>query len=125
MKKPKTWHEEDAFWETVCPILFNQQRLSDTPEEVDGILSLLGISSGAHVLDLCCGVGRHSLELARRGFNVVGVDRTKPYLEKASVQAGAEGLNVELLAPGTHLGRLTVWSSSAIERLNVRFGETA
>lgn len=31
------------------------------------------------------------------------------------------GLNVELLAPGTHPGRLTVWSSSAIEKLGERF----
>ena len=34
-----------------------------------------------------------------------------------------DGLNVELLAPGTHLGRLTVWSQSAIERLKEKFGE--
>lgn len=33
-----------------------------------------------------------------------------------------DDLNVELLAPGTHLGRLTVWSNSAIERLNGKFG---
>lgn len=31
-------------------------------------------------------------------------------------------LNVELLAPGTHPGRLTLWTSSAIERLNEMFG---
>lgn len=34
-----------------------------------------------------------------------------------------EGLNVELLAPGTHAGRLTVWSSSALERLGEKLGE--
>ncbi len=34
-----------------------------------------------------------------------------------------DGLNVGLLAPGTHLGRLTVWSQSALERLDERFGE--
>ncbi len=31
-------------------------------------------------------------------------------------------LNVELLAPGTHPGRLTVWASSAIEKLDKLFG---
>lgn len=31
-------------------------------------------------------------------------------------------LNVELLAPGTHPGRLTVWTSSAIEKLDALFG---
>ncbi|MCW3985263.1 MAG: 50S ribosomal protein L4 [Candidatus Bathyarchaeota archaeon] len=34
-----------------------------------------------------------------------------------------EGLNVELLAPGTHAGRLTVWSNSALERLGEKLGE--
>jgi large subunit ribosomal protein L4e len=32
-------------------------------------------------------------------------------------------LNVELLAPGTHPGRLTVWTSSAIERLSEVYGK--
>jgi large subunit ribosomal protein L4e len=32
-----------------------------------------------------------------------------------------DGLNVELLAPGTHAGRLTVWSNSAVARLGERF----
>ncbi|MCD6241085.1 50S ribosomal protein L4, partial [Candidatus Bathyarchaeota archaeon] len=33
-----------------------------------------------------------------------------------------DNLNVELLAPGTHPGRLTVWTQSAIEKLKERFG---
>jgi large subunit ribosomal protein L4e len=33
-----------------------------------------------------------------------------------------EGLNVELLAPGTHPGRLTVWTGSAIERIGKLYG---
>jgi len=32
-----------------------------------------------------------------------------------------EGLNVELLAPGTHPGRLTVWTSSTIEKVDALF----
>ncbi|MCJ7469728.1 50S ribosomal protein L4 [Candidatus Bathyarchaeota archaeon] len=34
-----------------------------------------------------------------------------------------KNLNAELLAPGTHLGRLTVWTSSAIGKLNELYGE--
>jgi large subunit ribosomal protein L4e len=34
-------------------------------------------------------------------------------------------LNTEMLAPGTHPGRLTVWTNSAIEQLNTLYGETA
>jgi len=35
----------------------------------------------------------------------------------------AADLNVELLAPGTHPGRLTVWTSNAIERLGELYGK--
>lgn len=97
MQNPKPWHEQDDFWETVAPILFVERRWSDAPAEVEQVISLLEIEPGAHVLDLCCGVGRHSLELARRGFQVTGVDRTRPYLDSASNQAEGEGLEVEFV----------------------------
>ncbi len=35
------------------------------------------------------------------------------------------GLNTEMLAPGTHPGRLTVWTNGAIEKLSTMYGETA
>ena len=87
MQKTKPWHEQDTFWDTVAPTMFTQQRWKDAPAEVKQVVSLLGIEPGVHILDLCCGVGRHSLELARRGFCVTGVDRTRPYLDRASGQA--------------------------------------
>lgn len=34
-------------------------------------------------------------------------------------------LNTEMLAPGTHPGRLTVWTNGAIEKLNMLYGEIA
>jgi len=36
--------------------------------------------------------------------------------------ASVENLNAELLAPGTHPGRLTVWTSSAFEKVGKVFG---
>lgn len=61
------------------------------------IVSLLKIDPGASILDLCCGPGRHSLELSRCDFSLTGVDRTKSYLEKARKQAETEGLKVEFI----------------------------
>ena len=34
-------------------------------------------------------------------------------------------LNTEMLAPGTHPGRLTIWTNGAIEKLNMLYGEIA
>ncbi len=93
----KPWHEEDSFWMKFAPVMFHQKRLEKTKDEVDNILSLLKISSPASILDLCCGPGRHSLELARLGFKVTGVDRTKSYLDKARKQAQKENLKCQFI----------------------------
>ena len=93
----RPWHEEDSFWETVGPVLFTERRWEDAPREVDAMVTLLGLSPGPSVLDLCCGVGRHSLEFARRGFQVTGVDRTATYLYEARRRAAEEDLQVEFL----------------------------
>jgi SAM-dependent methyltransferase len=60
-------------------------------------VELLGIEAPARVLDLCCGPGRHALELCRRGYAVTGVDRTKAYLAEAMQRAEEEKLKVELV----------------------------
>ena len=90
-----TWHEEDQFWETVP--MFTEGHWEAAPAQVDSVLSLLDIEPGATILDLPCGAGRHSLELARRGNLVTGVDRTQAYLSTAREKAAAEGLELELL----------------------------
>ena len=97
MTNPRPWHEDDSFWHTWGPILFNPQRIADAAKQVDLILAMAGIPPGSRVLDLCCGVGRHSLELARRGFKVTGVDRTAEYLAEARALARQEGLDVEFV----------------------------
>jgi SAM-dependent methyltransferase len=93
----RKWYEDDAFWDTWAPVMFSEERLGKAPEEVDNLVSLCRPKAGASVLDLCCGPGRHSLELARRGFSVTGVDRTKRYLEEARRKAKKEGLGVEFI----------------------------
>ena len=97
MAGDKTGYEDDGFWEEVMPILFTPERLEASVLEVDEILELTGLEPPLDVLDLCCGVGRHSLELARRGFRVIGVDRTQRYLDRAKETAGKGNLNVTLI----------------------------
>ncbi len=97
MAASETWYEDDSFWKTWGPILFSQKRITSAAAEIDGILKLAGILPEARILDLCCGAGRHSLELARRRFRVTGVDRTTEYLAQAEEQAKKEGLEIELV----------------------------
>jgi SAM-dependent methyltransferase len=91
------WYEDDKLWEIMEPVMFTEARIAFTPNEVDAIKSLCKIAPDEAVLDLCCGVGRHSLELARRGHKVIGVDRTKLYLEKARKAAAEENLSIEFV----------------------------
>lgn len=97
MKDEKPWHEQEKFWEATEAILFRRRRVDDAAGDIDDIITLLDLKPGMHVLDLCCGIGRHSLELARRGFHVTGVDRTVRYLDRAKRQAESERLEVEFI----------------------------
>ena len=66
-----------------------------TRKEVDLFFRILRLSPEDKILDLCCGQGRHCLELARRGFqSVEGLDRSHYLIQKAKTQAKKEGLNV-------------------------------
>jgi SAM-dependent methyltransferase len=90
------WYEDEEFWETSVGWML-RARVDAAASDVDKVLALTGISPPGEVLDLGCGIGRHSLELARRGFRVTGVDRTRPFLEEARRSAEAEGLGLELV----------------------------
>lgn len=89
------WHEDPVFWDVMNEWLFPPQRLEAAVHEVDWILERLQLAPPAHVLDLCCGPGRHSIELAKRGFQVTGVDRTLLYLDQAKTRADEAGVTVD------------------------------
>ena len=57
----------------------------------------LGIPPDARVLDAGCGIGRHSVPLASRGYEVTGFDLSPLYLEEARRAAGAAGVNLRLI----------------------------
>ena len=72
----------------------DDNRLTST--EIDHFSSLLNMSKDDHILDLCCGQGRHSMELARRGYsNIVGYDRSHYLVQKARGRAKKESLAVK------------------------------
>jgi 2-polyprenyl-3-methyl-5-hydroxy-6-metoxy-1,4-benzoquinol methylase len=71
------------------------QRWAKTEQLVNGIVKLLddfGIKSG-NVLDLCCGNGRTSIYMAKKGFRTVGVDISRAFLEDARRKAKEHGVS--------------------------------
>ena len=86
--------ESGEWWQAF--FLSGQYRLEEhvadperTKREADFIQKELDLRPGERVLDLCCGVGRHSHELAGRGFGVVGVDFTPASLVTAAGNGGS------------------------------------
>lgn len=71
--------------------------VESTNKQVDFIERVLGLSGKEKILDLACGYGRHSLELARRGYEVVGVDITSNYIEDAEKSASQEQLDAKFI----------------------------
>jgi len=92
-----SWHDDDAFWRVIEPALFTKQRFATATTDVESIIELLALRPGARILDLCCGPGRHAVELARRGFRVTGVDRMASFLERARAQAARWEVELELV----------------------------
>jgi len=66
-------------------------------KQVDFIEKALRLPRGARIFDLCCGYGRHSVELAHRGYLVSGLDLSELFLHMAREEAEAEGLKVNFV----------------------------
>ena len=58
-----------------------------TVQEIDFIVEALSLKPGDRVLDVGCGPGRHSHELARRGFIAHGVDISSRFVDLATADA--------------------------------------
>ena len=110
MERKKEWFNDDDFWEQYAPIMFDENRWAEVSEVADGVTRLAGLNlyedrpgtraasrDGPRIADLCCGFGRITLELARRGFAATGIDITASYLATAREDAAYEGLDIEFV----------------------------
>ncbi len=66
-----------------------------TVRGVEFLVERLALDPGASLLDVACGRGRHSVELARRGFRVTGIDLSPRALELARAAAAEAGVDVD------------------------------
>jgi 2-polyprenyl-3-methyl-5-hydroxy-6-metoxy-1,4-benzoquinol methylase len=95
---PRDWYDgffEREYLDEFAPRLESER----TSREVDFVVEKLELEPGARVLDVGCGHGRHTIELARRGFRVTGVDlsaRSLDLAREAARQAGVDADFVQL-----------------------------
>src|ERR1700686_4945432 len=77
-------HLPSEWWRTLFNSLYLEtdgdivENDRNTEQEADLLISSAGLERNDRILDLCCGQGRHSLQLARRGFrHVTRLDRSR------------------------------------------------
>ena len=93
-------HVKSDWWRRIFNHLYlktdgdvvDDQRI--TGREIDRVARVLRLGPDEKILDLCCGQGRHTLELARRGYNAEGLDQSHYLIQRARSTAKREGLQV-------------------------------
>src|SRR5580704_13847748 len=92
---PSDWWRtlfNSLYLETDGDIIENDR---NTGDEVDLLIRGAGLERNDRILDLCCGQGRHSLELGGRGFqHVTGLDRSRYLIRLARKRAKQRNLQV-------------------------------
>lgn len=96
-ERAPAWYDDDSFWSAYEPFVFSPQKRRAAAAEVTAVCQLLDVEPGAHLLDLCCGVGRHALVACVLGYRVTGVDRTTAFLARARADADALGIDADAL----------------------------
>lgn len=89
--------QEDWYRSAYPPEMDKLPWADKTVSEVDRIITMLKPLGSERVLDLGCGTGRHSLELARRGFSVVGVELLEANVKVAEDAAEAQSLSIDFV----------------------------
>ena len=95
----------------------------NTAREVDALIRATALEPNDRILDLCCGQGRHCLELARRGFrHVFGVDRSRYLVRLAKRRARQQGLTVSFHEGDARRFRLKDYNFHCIALMGNSFG---
>ena len=89
---------------------------AQTETEVAFLARTLPLPAHRRVLDVCCGLGRHSRALAARGYQVVGLDRDPDLIAEARRLAGgvtyyAGDMRDLAVIPGDFDAALILWQS--------------
>lgn len=88
----KQWYEE--LFENYGMKYDNESFTQGTIGECDFIEKEINCNKNIKILDVGCGTGRHSIELAKRGYSVVGIDLSESLLKRAKEKASKQSLQI-------------------------------
>lgn len=79
------------WWNEIYDFIYTHENLWYTPDlmkeitstEIDALEKILCLKEGSRIMDVGCGRGRHSVELAMRGYNVTGLDISEKLISMA------------------------------------------
>ncbi len=91
----KQWYEE--LFTNYANQYEKESFTKGTLGEVDFIEKEIDCKRSSKILDIGCGTGRHSIELARRGYTVTGIDLSESMLAKAGQKAKQANVKVEFV----------------------------
>ncbi|MBP7055452.1 MAG: class I SAM-dependent methyltransferase [Candidatus Omnitrophica bacterium] len=89
----KQWYE--ALFENYARKYDKEPFVQGTVGECDFIEKEINSDKSLKVIDIGCGTGRHAIELAKRGYDVTGVDLSENQIERAREKAREAGLAID------------------------------
>ncbi len=91
----KQWYED--LFENYAEGYDKEPFTQGTIGEVDFIEQEINFDKTKRILDIGCGTGRHAIELAKRGYQVVGVDLSESQLKRAREKAAEAKVKVDFI----------------------------
>ena len=93
------WFDSDYYH-----VLYKHRDYNEARNFIDNIVEYLDLKKGSKILDLACGIGRHSIYLDKIGFKVVGTDKSPNNIKKAkaSKNQSLSFLQMEMIDDTNH-----------------------
>ena len=87
-------HFFDGYYKDIWRHIFPEKT---TLAEVDFIFDASKLNTESHLLDIMCGYGRHSIELAKRGVHVSAIDNLPDYVNEIKEKAAVQNLDIDCI----------------------------
>ncbi len=102
---PDNWYE--TFFAGInCEVWEKAATKQWTDAEVTFITDVLHLPAGSSILDIPCGAGRHSVELAKKGFHVTAVDISTDFINGLKTKIQEQLLNIKVIHANVLLHQL-------------------